>query len=207
MTQTKKILSLLNENGSMTQGKLAEAIYGDKLHGPNIYSALMTLVNSRRVIRTGAHPALYSLADGSANEGRRTLSDDSCFVSANIKSVSMSPEEAVRLIREYYNETKLRMFQNHTKKNIAIINYSNKDAYRITKDIKSTKKYFSSKEIIDGCYLKDDDIYYYDEKIINVHDLKLQGAHNYENVMCAIMVSKELNIDNDTIVKSLKEIF
>lgn len=105
MTQTKKILSLLNENGSMTQGKLAEAIYGDKLHGPNIYSALMTLVNSRRVIRTGAHPALYSLADGSANEGRRTLSDDSCFVSANIKSVSMSPEEAVRLIREYYNET------------------------------------------------------------------------------------------------------
>lgn len=107
--------------------------------------------------------------------------------------------------REYYNETKLRMFQNHTKKNIAIINYSNEDAYRITKDIKSTKKYFSSKEIIDGCYLKDDDIYYYDEKIINVHDLKLQGAHNYENVMCAIMVSKELNIDNDTIVKSLKE--
>ena len=58
--------------------------------------------------------------------------------------------------------------------------------------LKSTKKYFSSKEIIDGCYLKDDDIYYYDEKIINVHDLKLQGAHNYENVMCAIMVSKEL---------------
>lgn len=107
--------------------------------------------------------------------------------------------------REYYNETKLRMFQNHTKKNIAIINYSNEDAYRITKDIKSTKKYFSSKEIIDGCYLKDDDIYYYDEKIINVHDLKLQGAHNYENVMCAIMVSKELNIDNDTIVKTLKE--
>lgn len=107
--------------------------------------------------------------------------------------------------REYYNETKLRMFQNHTKKNIAIINYSNEDAYRITKDIKSTKKYFSSKEIIDGCYLKDDDIYYYDEKIINIHDLKLQGAHNYENVMCAIMVSKELNIDNDTIVKSLKE--
>ena len=107
--------------------------------------------------------------------------------------------------REYYNETKLRMFQNHTKKNIAIINYSNEDAYRITKDIKSTKKYFSSKEIIDGCYLKDDDIYYYDEKIINVHDLKLQGAHNYENVMCAIMVSKELNIDNDTIIKSLKE--
>ena len=107
--------------------------------------------------------------------------------------------------REYYNETKLRMFQNHTKKNIAIINYSNEDAYRITKDINSTKKYFSSKEIIDGCYLKDDDIYYYDEKIINVHDLKLQGAHNYENVMCAIMVSKELNIDNDTIVKSLKE--
>lgn len=107
--------------------------------------------------------------------------------------------------REYYNETKLRIFQNHSKNDIAIINYSNTDAYKITKNIKSTKKYFSSKENINGCYIKNDDIYYYNEKIININDLKLQGTHNYENVMCAIMVAKELNINNNIIINSLKE--
>ena len=107
--------------------------------------------------------------------------------------------------REYYNENKLRMFQNHTNKNIAIINNDNEDAYRITKNIKSTKKYFSSNNVIDGCYLKDDTIYYYDEKIINTKDVKLQGKHNYENMMCAIMVAKELNIPNDIIIDTLKE--
>ena len=95
--------------------------------------------------------------------------------------------------REYYNENKVRMFQNHTKDNIAIINKGNEDAYRITKNIKSTKKYFTSKEVIDdGCYLKDNCIYYYNEKIINVSEAKLQGNHNYENMMCAILVAKEL---------------
>ena len=107
--------------------------------------------------------------------------------------------------REYYNENKLRIFQNHTNKNIAIINHDNADAFRITKNIKSTKIYFSSSQKIDGAYLKDDYIYYYDEKIINVHDIKLQGKHNYENAMCAIIIAKKLGIDNKIIVDTLKE--
>ncbi len=107
--------------------------------------------------------------------------------------------------REYYNENKLRIFMNHDESNIAIINKGNEDAYRITKNIKSTKKYFSSKEIINGCYLNDNNIYYYDELIINTKDIKLQGVHNYENIMCAIMVAKELDIPTDIIVKVIKE--
>ncbi len=107
--------------------------------------------------------------------------------------------------REYYNENKVRLFQNHTKKNIAIINKGNEDAYRITKDIKSTKKYFSSKEKIDGAYLENDSIYYYGEKIIDTKDIKLQGVHNYENIMCAIMICKELGISNEIMCDVIKE--
>ena len=107
--------------------------------------------------------------------------------------------------RENYNNNKLKMFQNHTSKNIAIINHDNADAFRITKDIKSTKKYFSSNEKIDGAYLLNDSIYYYNEKIIDTKDIKLQGKHNYENIMCAIMVAKELGISNEIIVGVLKE--
>ena len=107
--------------------------------------------------------------------------------------------------REYYNENKLRIFQNHTSKNIAIINKGNEDAYRITKDIKSTKKYFTSKEKIDGAYLENGKIYYYGEEIIDTKDIKLQGNHNYENVMCAIMIAKELGISNEIMCKAISE--
>ena len=107
--------------------------------------------------------------------------------------------------REYYNENKLRIFQNHTSKNIAIINKGNEDAYRITKDIKSTKKYFTSKEKIDGAYLENGKIYYYGEEIIDTKDIKLQGNHNYENVMCAIMIAKELGISNEMMCKAISE--
>lgn len=47
----------------MTQGDLSEAIYGDRKHLPNIYSSLMSLVNNGQIIRTGDHPAYYSLGD------------------------------------------------------------------------------------------------------------------------------------------------
>lgn len=62
MSQKEIIISLLQTNGTMTQGELAEAIYGDKFHMPNIYSALMSLVNSNAVTRAEAHPAKYSLS-------------------------------------------------------------------------------------------------------------------------------------------------
>ena len=107
--------------------------------------------------------------------------------------------------REYYNENKVRMFQNHTDKNIAIINHDNEDAYRITKNIKSTKEYFSSSGKIDGCYIENDTIYYFGEKIIETKDIKLQGKHNYENAMCAIMIAKYYKVPNEVIIKTLKE--
>ncbi|WP_406023016.1 hypothetical protein [Succinivibrio sp.] len=62
MGQKETIVDLLKTNGTMTQLALAEAIYGDKNHGPNIYSALMGLVNSGAVLKTGSQPAYYSLS-------------------------------------------------------------------------------------------------------------------------------------------------
>ena len=46
----------------MTQRALAEAIYGDKNHGANIYAALMGFVNCGAVLRTGNNPSHYSLS-------------------------------------------------------------------------------------------------------------------------------------------------
>lgn len=62
MTQKEMIVNLLNTNGTMTQGALAEAIYGDKNHAPNIYASLTGLVTSGVVLRTGSQPSYYSLS-------------------------------------------------------------------------------------------------------------------------------------------------
>lgn len=61
MGQKETIVDLLKTNGTMTQLDLAEAIYGDRKHGPNIYGALMGLVDTGVVLRTGSQPAYYSL--------------------------------------------------------------------------------------------------------------------------------------------------
>ena len=104
-----------------------------------------------------------------------------------------------------YKRVKTKIFQNHTSKNIAVLNFEDEEVMNSTKNIKSTIKYFSSKKDINGCYIKDKSIYYYDEKIINLKDIKLIGNHNYENIMAAIMVCKELGVKTKSIVKVLKE--
>lgn len=105
---------------------------------------------------------------------------------------------------ENYIDHKLRIFMNHNSKNIAILNKSNKDVYENTKNIKSNKKYFSSSEECDCC-IKENSIYYNDEKIIDLSDIRVKGMHNYENIMCAIIACKELGIKNETIKEVLNK--
>lgn len=95
MGQKEKIIDLLRENGAMTQGFLAEHIYGDKNHIPNIYSALMGLVNAGAVLRTGSKPSYYSLVGepiaipakvSATTYKRRDVSDDE-ISNSSIESV------------------------------------------------------------------------------------------------------------------------
>lgn len=64
MGQKEDIVNLLNVNRTMTQGALAEAIYGDKKHSPNIYAALKAMVDKGIIVRTGNNPSYYSMSDG-----------------------------------------------------------------------------------------------------------------------------------------------
>ena len=64
MGQKEDIVNLLNVNSTMTQGALAEAIYGDKKHSPNIYAALKAMVDKGIIVRTGNNPSYYSMSDG-----------------------------------------------------------------------------------------------------------------------------------------------
>lgn len=105
---------------------------------------------------------------------------------------------------ENYIDHKLRIFKNHNSNNIAIINKSNIDSYESTKEIKSKKIYFSSSVDADTS-IKDNAIYYNGEKIIELSDIRVKGMHNYENIMCAIIATKELGISNEVIKEVLNK--
>jgi len=106
---------------------------------------------------------------------------------------------------EAYKNTKKRIFNHHTPQDIAVLNHDDSESLEVAKDIKSVKKYFSSRQRIDdGCSIADGAIYYKSERIIDLNDIKLKGRHNYENIMAAITAVKEFDVDNESITRVLK---
>lgn len=105
---------------------------------------------------------------------------------------------------EHYKYVKSKLLRNQSSSDVAILNKESRDLLDSVMDVKSTKKYFSSKGVIDGAYIKDNNIYYYDEKIISIDDLKIRGVHNYENIMAAVMGVKEFGCSTSSIVSVLK---
>ena len=105
---------------------------------------------------------------------------------------------------EVYKKAKAKLFQNQTSDDVAILNVENVDVLDETKRILSTKRFFSSENSINGCYLDGRDIYYYDKKILSRDDIIIAGIHNVENVMSAIMVAKELNVSDEVIVQVVR---
>ena len=102
---------------------------------------------------------------------------------------------------ENYKRCKKKIFNHHTNLDLAILNGSNQDVIDLTNDIKSKKVYFSSSKDCDIC-IKNNAIYY-NEEIIKLDDIKLKGNHNYENIMCAIVVAKQFNVSNEVIKEVL----
>ncbi len=105
---------------------------------------------------------------------------------------------------DLYKKVKLKLFANQRDDDISILNIENDEVMKGTIDIKSNVKYFSSKREINGAYFIDDKLYYYDEFIMNRDEFLLKGNHNVENALGAMMIAKEVGVDNDSIVSVLK---
>lgn len=105
---------------------------------------------------------------------------------------------------DYYKEQKIKIFNKHTNNDIGIINKDNKDSMEYINKINSSKLFFSSTSNAD-CYIKDNAIYYREDKVLELDSILLKGIHNYENIMCAVMVVKQIGVSNNTILEVLKD--
>lgn len=104
MGQKETIIDLLKTNGTMTQGTIAEAIYGDKSHAPNIYASLTGLVTAGMVVRTGSTPSYYALAGDEIviQEKQQQIKKEYRDVSGDVIT-NESVEDAERMVQETEN--------------------------------------------------------------------------------------------------------
>lgn len=107
--------------------------------------------------------------------------------------------------KDNYINIKKRIFNHHTKEDLAVLNYDNNDVLKNTNDILSHIEYFSKNNKNVKCYMLDNYIYYDGKKLICTDDILLKGNHNYENVMAAIVVAKRLDVSDKIIVDTLKK--
>lgn len=105
---------------------------------------------------------------------------------------------------EHYKKVKAKLFAHQTNEDVAILNIENEDGLEETKHISSKIQYFSSKNEINGCYYHDGQFYYYGEPLMRREQFFLKGDHNVENALAAILVAKEIGVDDQTIVSVLE---
>ena len=111
---------------------------------------------------------------------------------------------------ECYVETKARIAKNQNKDEICVLNYEDEYLKKIAKDISAKVFWFSSEHILEqGIWLDGEKIMYNDGsetiEICTIHDMKLLGKHNYENVMAAVAIAMHAGVPLDCIRKAVKE--
>lgn len=89
-----------------------------------------------------------------------------------------------------YVKTKVSLLRYQTENDFAVLNYENESTKEIASYVKSKIFYFSShNELDEGAFLKDANLIIRknnnEYKICSIHDLKIPGRHNVENVLAA----------------------
>lgn len=111
---------------------------------------------------------------------------------------------------EHYIEIKESITTNQTKEDYCVLNYEDEALQKFAVKCPANVIWFSSKEILqDGFYLSGEDICKasngVEERLLNIHDMKLLGVHNVENVMAAIAMSEAFGVPMDSILATVKE--
>ena len=130
---------------------------------------------------------------------------------------------------ENYIHAKLDITLNQTSEDVCVLNYEDEVLRKFGEKIsgknvagapeggsakgeggrKCKVSFFSSaRKVTDGCFYKDEFIYISrggaEEKLLNIHDMKLLGMHNVENVMAAICMTDALGIPMDVILDTIR---
>jgi len=108
---------------------------------------------------------------------------------------------------ENYFKAKAKIFEGTQGADFAILNARDAKLVEFAQNCKG-KVFFFDGEIGENCsFIRDNQIIYRengkDENIITIQECPLIGQHNYQNIMCAIIVAKLIGVSNETIKKQI----
>lgn len=109
---------------------------------------------------------------------------------------------------EEYIKCKLQITKNQTPDDTIIVNADDFSS-ELVREVTSAKirQISTKKEVSDGSYSVDDDIYIDNEKsIISRSDIKLVGEHNVQNTLFAIEACLSMGISQDDIKKGIQSL-
>lgn len=108
---------------------------------------------------------------------------------------------------ENYFKAKAKIFKGPQAPQFSVLNAKDKKLLEFSKECTGTVFLFDG-DVGENCsYIRDNSIYYKrsgkEEKIIDLCDCPLIGNHNYQNVMCSVIVAKIEGISNENIRNSI----
>ncbi|WP_223700318.1 UDP-N-acetylmuramoyl-L-alanine--D-glutamate ligase [Sutcliffiella deserti] len=104
---------------------------------------------------------------------------------------------------EDYAKAKIAIMENQTSKDYAVVNADDPLIMKLIKNQNVTIVPFSVSKKVDGAYLKNEAIYFNDEKIIDIDEIVLPGKHNLENILATVATVKLKEVSNRSIIKVL----
>ncbi|MBR2614343.1 MAG: UDP-N-acetylmuramoyl-L-alanine--D-glutamate ligase [Clostridia bacterium] len=98
---------------------------------------------------------------------------------------------------------KRKLLKNAKESEYAVLNYDDEIVSSFEENLLAKKVWFSLNQKVDGAYLLDNKIFYFDEYIIDVDKIPIKGNHNIQNVLASICMAKIMGISSENIVNGL----
>lgn len=110
---------------------------------------------------------------------------------------------------ECYVETKEMIARNQTKEDVCVLNYEDVYTRSFGERCPAKVVWFSSaRKLPSGVYLEGEEIYLSEggcnKRLMNIHEMKLVGMCNVENVMAAIAISLAMKVPVEIILETIR---
>ena len=198
-----KLIAITGTNGKTTTTALTGQIMKDYMDS---------------VFVVGKIGTPYTLEAGKTTEESVTVAEISSFQLETIHDfkpdasaiLNITPDHLNRhRTMEAYVAVKESIARNQDKSSRCILNYEDPYTREFGNRVSAEPFYFSSaRKLEKGIYLEGDTIVLADGKIqplLNIHEMKLLGTHNVENVMAAIALTYSMGVPLASIIATVKE--
>lgn len=109
-----------------------------------------------------------------------------------------------------YIAAKCRIFRNQTEADFAVLNYDDVVVRAMSALTKAVPVYFSQRETLaEGMFMRGSMMIWrrngVDTEVLDVREMKIPGAHNVENALCAASLALCMDVPLDAVKRGLRE--